>query len=64
MDRERHEALEELLAAMDKRLDSAPLVDRRVQPGEKPVDGRRAQGPVKDAFAYWDSKSDRADQSP
>jgi hypothetical protein len=56
MDRDRNEALAAFLAAFDRRLEAAPLVDRRAQPGEKPVDGRRAAGPVVDAFAYWESQ--------
>ncbi len=61
MAREHDEALEAFLAAIDRRLETAPVVerrgeDRRAQPDDKPVDGRRAKGPVKDAFAYWDSK--------
>jgi len=67
MDGDHNEALEEFLAAMDKRLAAAPLVerraatDRRAPPSEKPVDGRRAHGPVDDAFAYWDSAKKRTD---
>ncbi len=61
MGNDHNEALEALLAAIDKRLETAPVVerraeDRRAQPGEKPVDGRRADGPVSGAFAYWESK--------
>ena len=62
MARERDEALEEFLAAFDQRLDAAPVVerreqlDRRAQLAGNPINGRRAKGPVKGAFAYWDSK--------
>jgi hypothetical protein len=61
MERDHDKALAEFLAAVDKRLETAPLVERRepterrAGPGEKPVDGRRTQGPVTDAFAYWNS---------
>ena len=64
---ERDEALEAFLAAFDQRLEAAPVIerrerlDRRAQAAGKPVDGRRARGPVKDAFAYWDSKADPKD---
>ena len=67
MEREHNEALEEFLAAFERRVEAAPVVERRGQPerrarfGEKPVDGRRVHGPVADAFAYWNSKSDRTD---
>ena len=62
MESEHNEALEEFLAAFDQRLDAAPVVerreqlDRRAQPAGNPINGRRAKGPVKGAFAYWDSK--------
>ena len=52
MEREHDEALEEFLAAFDRRLEAAPVVerrdpnDRRAQPGAQPVNGRRAKGPV------------------
>ncbi len=62
MSNERNEALKAFLAAFDERLEAAPLVerreqtDRRARSADKPVDGRRAKGPVTDPFAYWDSK--------
>ena len=61
MNREHNEALEEFLSAFDQRLEAAPVVERREQtdrralPSDKPVDGRRARGPIDEAFAYWDS---------
>ena len=63
MARERDEALEEFLTAFDQRLDAAPVVerreqlDRRAQLAGNPINGRRAKGPVKGAFAYWESKA-------
>ncbi len=62
MEGERDEALEEFLAAFDRRLEVAPVVerrdpnDRRAQPAV-PINGRRAKGPVTDAFAYWELKT-------
>jgi len=67
MDSRRNQALEEFLVAFDQRLEAAPVVerrepaDRRARPDGKPIDGRRAKGPVTDAFAYWDSKTDPKD---
>ena len=61
MAREHDQAVEEFLAAFDQRLETAPVVERRMQierRGEasaRRVDGRRARGPVDDAFAYWES---------
>lgn len=58
---ERDEALEEFLTAFDRRLEAAPLIDRRdradrrARQGRKPIDGRRSDGPASDPFAYWDS---------
>ena len=48
--------------AFDQRLDAAPVVerreqlDRRAQLAGNPINGQRAKGPVKGAFAYWESK--------
>ena len=61
MAREHDQAVEEFLAAFDQRLEMAPLVerralfDRRTRPAYGAVDARRAEGPVADAFAYWES---------
>lgn len=62
MDRDRDGAVEEFLAAFDRRLEAAPVVerrdrtDRRAHHGARAVDGRRAKGPVNDDFAYWEMK--------
>ncbi len=62
MDRDHAGALDEFLAAFDRRLRAAPVVerresdDRRAHPAGHSVLGRRAKGPVTDAFAYWNSK--------
>ena len=61
MNSRRNEALEEFLVVFDQRLEAAPVVDRRAQPVGKPIDGQRAKGPVTDAFAYWESKTDPKD---
>ena len=67
MNSRRNEALEEFLVVFDQRLEVAPVVerreplDRRAQPAGKPIDGQRATGPVTDAFAYWESKTDPKD---
>jgi hypothetical protein len=67
MDRNRDGAVEEFLAAFDRRLEAAPVVERRdrterrAHHGACSVDGRRAKGPVNDDFAYWDSKPDPSD---
>ncbi len=55
MEDDHDEALEAFLAAMDKRLKAAPLIerreqDRRARPDDKPVDGRRVHGPVDGRF--------------
>ncbi len=67
MDSDRSDALKEFLAAFDQRMEAAPVIerreqtDRRAQPDGKPVEGRRARGPVKDAFAYWEAKDEPKD---
>ncbi len=64
---ERDEALEEFLAAFDRRLEAAPVIDRRdrserrAHPAGMPVDGHRSHGPAKEAFAYWESKTGSTD---
>jgi hypothetical protein len=48
-------------------LEAAPVVERRdktnrrAHQSARAVDGRRAKGPVKDDFAYWDSKPEPKD---
>ena len=62
MAREHDDALEEFLAAFDRRLKAAPVIDRRdrsdrrSQPPPGPVEGQRVDGPASDPFAYWEQK--------
>ena len=50
---EHHEALEAFLRAFDKRLETAPVVDRRKARAEAIVEARRSAGPIRRDFAYW-----------
>lgn len=64
---ERDDTLEEFLAAFDRRLEAAPVVERRdpknrrAQPAGMSIDKRRATGPASGAFGYRDSKTDSKD---
>ncbi len=62
MSDEHEAALDEFMRVFDARLNAAPVMDRRAIAGitdrraggqDKPVEARRASGPVNRDFAYW-----------
>ncbi len=56
---EHDEALAALMRVFDERLAAAPLVKRRATIEDRPIEARRAKGPVAGDFAYWIAPRDR-----
>lgn len=57
------DAVDALLRAMDERLATAPLIDRRGVRKPSLIEASRARGPVTGDFAYWSSSPGETDSS-
>jgi hypothetical protein len=61
---EHSEAVHGLMAALERRLAAGPIVERRRADRSKPVEARRATGPVASDFAYWRSEPEPGAKDP